>query len=245
MSTTRRPWAGSCGAGHRSSDLRDRSMPPCSAEPGRANRHDATPMPRSSSVRRTCTLAARKALAMQQDHQGLSSAARCPRSRTSSCHQLPTLSGAGWASRLRGAGEDVARPPGCHDPRVEDRRAMDAIFFRLRTGCQWNALPATGNCSSPSATRRFLKWCTAGVFRRRWRRGLMEHDALEDLDRSWLARGGRSDDEGTAREIHWVESHGSRQAGARRSLLREATGVTWDSPWPAPTDGSWKTPKAG
>ena len=44
-----------------------------------------------------------------------------------------------------------ARPPhplGCHNPRVDDRKAMDAIFFVLRTGCQWNALNATGICSS-------------------------------------------------------------------------------------------------
>ena len=34
-------------------------------------------------------------------------------------------------------------PLGCHNPRVPDRAAMDAIFFVLRTGCQWNALNAT------------------------------------------------------------------------------------------------------
>jgi transposase len=27
-------------------------------------------------------------------------------------------------------------PLGCHRPRVDDRKAMDAIFFVLRTGCQ-------------------------------------------------------------------------------------------------------------
>jgi len=43
-------------------------------------------------------------------------------------------------------------PLGCHRPRVEDRRAMDAIFFVLRTGCQWNALQDTGLCSSSSRT---------------------------------------------------------------------------------------------
>jgi transposase len=35
-------------------------------------------------------------------------------------------------------------PLGCHRPRVDDRKAMDAIFFVLRTGCQWGALDATG-----------------------------------------------------------------------------------------------------
>ena len=42
-------------------------------------------------------------------------------------------------------------PLGCHRPRVSDRKAMDAILFVLRTGCQWNALKATGICSSSSA----------------------------------------------------------------------------------------------
>src|SRR5689334_25426363 len=47
---------------------------------------------------------------------------------------------------------------GCHNPRVPDRAAMDAIFFVLRTGCQWNALKETRICSSSSAHRRFQEW---------------------------------------------------------------------------------------
>jgi Putative transposase of IS4/5 family (DUF4096) len=35
-------------------------------------------------------------------------------------------------------------PLGCHRKRVDDRRAMNAIFFVLKTGCQWNALNLTG-----------------------------------------------------------------------------------------------------
>ncbi len=57
-----------------------------------------------------------------------------------------------------------AHPLGCHNPRVPDRKALDAIFFVLRTGCQWNALNSTGLCSSSSAHRRFLEWVEAGVF---------------------------------------------------------------------------------
>ena len=41
-------------------------------------------------------------------------------------------------------------PLGCHNPRVPDRAAMDAIFFVLRTGSQWGALSATGICSKSS-----------------------------------------------------------------------------------------------
>ena len=81
-------------------------------------------------------------------------------------------------------------PLGCHNPRVDDRRAMDAIFFRLRTGCQWNALSATGLCSSSSAHRRFQEWTAAGVFHELWRRGLTEYDALRGIDWRWLAADG-------------------------------------------------------
>ena len=63
-------------------------------------------------------------------------------------------------------------PLGCHRPRVDDRRAMDAIFFVLRTGCQWNALQDTGLCSSSSAHRRFQEWAAAGVFLAVWEHGL-------------------------------------------------------------------------
>ena len=51
-----------------------------------------------------------------------------------------------------------AHPLGCHNPRVSDRDAMDAILLVLRTGMQWNALNATGICSSSSAHRRFQEW---------------------------------------------------------------------------------------
>lgn len=46
-------------------------------------------------------------------------------------------------------------PLGRHRKRVDNRAAMNAIFFVLRTGCQWNALNATGICSSSPAHRRF------------------------------------------------------------------------------------------
>src|SRR5215204_308619 len=69
-------------------------------------------------------------------------------------------------------------PLGCHNPRVPDRAAMDAIFFVLRTGCQWNALNVTGICSSSSAHRRFVEWAEAGVFQEFWRQGLLAYDEV-------------------------------------------------------------------
>jgi transposase len=81
-------------------------------------------------------------------------------------------------------------PLGCHNPRVPDRDAMNAILFVLRTGCQWNALRATGICSSSSAHRRFLEWTEAGVFEKAWVRSLRDYDAFVGIDWSWLSMDG-------------------------------------------------------
>ncbi len=78
-------------------------------------------------------------------------------------------------------------PLGCHRPRVRDRSAMDAIFFVLRTGCQWNALNATGLCSSSSAHRRFSEWRQAGVFERLFEEVLVEYDDHLGIDWRWLS----------------------------------------------------------
>ena len=86
-----------------------------------------------------------------------------------------------------------ARPPhplGCHNPRVPDRAAMNAILLVLRTGMQWNALAATGICSSSSAHRRFSEWTEAGVFERLWREEFSAYDAQHGIDWDYLALDG-------------------------------------------------------
>jgi transposase len=81
-------------------------------------------------------------------------------------------------------------PLGCHRPRVDDRKAMDAIFFVLRTGCQWKALNETGICSSSAAHRRFQEWTAADVFLTLWKQGLVAYDALQGIAWEWLAMDG-------------------------------------------------------
>ena len=48
-------------------------------------------------------------------------------------------------------------------PPVPDREVMAVIVYRLRTGCQWKALPR--DCGSGSTCHaRFQEWCAADVF---------------------------------------------------------------------------------
>src|SRR3954462_2124278 len=102
-------------------------------------------------------------------------------------------------------------PLGCHNPRVPDRRAMDGISFVLRTGCQWNALHATGICSSSSAHRRFQEWTAAGVFLALWGGGLMAYDALRGMDWEWLAMDGAMTKAPLGGEKGGQESNRSRE----------------------------------
>jgi transposase len=75
-------------------------------------------------------------------------------------------------------------------PRVPDRNAMDAILFVARTGCQWDALNATGICTSSTAHRRFQEWTAAKVFEKLWAMGLKEYDELKGIGWDWQSMDG-------------------------------------------------------
>lgn len=74
-------------------------------------------------------------------------------------------------------------------PRMDDRKAMTAIFYVLRTGCQWNALPRSLGASS-TVHDRFQEWREAGVFEKMWRAGVMEYDNEKGIDWQWQSMDG-------------------------------------------------------
>ena len=104
-----------------------------------------------------------------------------------------------------------SHPLGCHRPRVDDRQAMDAIFFVLRTGCQWNALNKTHICSSSSAHRRFQEWVEADVFVALWEEGLVDYEAMQGIDWEWLAMDGAMTKAPLGGEKGGQEPHRPRQ----------------------------------
>ncbi len=69
-------------------------------------------------------------------------------------------------------------------PRMDDLKAMNAIFYVLRTGIQWKALPRS--LGAPSTVHdRFQQWTKADVFQRLWREGLIEYDVKKGIDWEW------------------------------------------------------------
>ena len=95
-------------------------------------------------------------------------------------------------------------------PRVDDRKVFDAILFVAKTGIQWNALNATGICSSSTAHLRFQEWTKAGFSRILWEIGLLKYD--EKVGIAWeVAVDGWGDDEISAwREKNRAQSNRSR-----------------------------------
>lgn len=116
-------------------------------------------------------------------------------------------------------------PLGCHNPRVPNRNAMNAILLVLRTGCQWKALKTTGLCSGSSAHRRFQEWTKAGVFEEFWRQGLLVYDELVGIDWSWLSMDGAMTKAPLGGEKTGPNPTDRAKKGTKRSLLTEAAGI--------------------
>ena len=72
---------------------------------------------------------------------------------------------------------------------MENRQAMNAIFYVLRTGCQWNAIPRSLGASS-TVHDRFSEWVEAGVFERMWEEGLNQYAAEVGIEWEWDGRDG-------------------------------------------------------
>ena len=70
--------------------------------------------------------------------------------------------------------------------RIDARSALDAIIFRMRSGCQWNRLPAEFPDDS-SVHRTFQRWVQLGLFDHIWAALLEECDELGGVNWEWQA----------------------------------------------------------
>jgi len=82
---------------------------------------------------------------------------------------------------------DPPKPTG--RPRIAAREALDAIIFRLRSGCQWNQLPGEFPDDS-SVHRTFQRWVERGVLDRIWAVLAAECDELGGVDGRWQSADG-------------------------------------------------------
>lgn len=71
-------------------------------------------------------------------------------------------------------------------PPVAERRAMNGILYRLKTGCQWDAIPAEFGSRS-TCYRRFVEWTNAGVFKMMYVEMLLLYDEERGIEWAWAS----------------------------------------------------------
>jgi putative transposase len=74
-------------------------------------------------------------------------------------------------------------------PRIHPRNVVDAIIFRIRTGCQWNHIPRVYG-DDATLHRTFQHWVEVGLFPKIWALLVEECDDLGLVDWEWQAADG-------------------------------------------------------
>ena len=69
---------------------------------------------------------------------------------------------------------------------MDDRRAFAGIVYRLRTGCQWDAIPSEFGSGS-TCYRRFVEWTQADVFEKLHAEALCYYHEKCGLDLEWAS----------------------------------------------------------
>ena len=104
------------------------------------------------------------------------------------------------------------RSPKGGRPRNDLRQIANGIYYVLRTGCQWKAVPSEFGSGS-TLHRYFQEWASLGLFRKSWASCLRRYDKRRCIQWAW-----QSVDCSTAKaplggEKNRAKSHGSRQVG--------------------------------
>lgn len=126
--------------------------------------------------------------------------------------------------RMKSVLPDYPTSPKGGAPRKDFRRVADAIFYRLRTGCQWKAIPPSLAPGS-TAHRYFQEWTQNGVFEAMWRLALEEYDELVGLDWQWQSIDGAMTKAPLGGEKTGPNPTDRAKRGTKRSLATEATGI--------------------
>ena len=89
----------------------------------------------------------------------------------------------------RDPAKEYKNAPGQGRKPMPARKALEGIFYVLRTGCQWKALPREYGSGS-TVHRRFQEWLAAGFFEKIWSKGLEQYDELEGIGWEWQSLDG-------------------------------------------------------
>ena len=109
-------------------------------------------------------------------------------------------------------------------PRKDDKRILSGIFYLLRTGCQWKALPRF--YGAPSTVHdRFQEWRRSGLFEQIWKAGLLEYENKKGLEWEWQAIDGAMTKAPLGGAGTGANPTDRGKKGTKRSVLTDAKGI--------------------
>ena len=118
-----------------------------------------------------------------------------------------------WPSKPKGG-----RPP------MSDKKAFCAIYYVLRTGIQWKALPTALGAAS-TVHDRFQKWRRQGLFKKLWGVALKKYDKVKGIDWQWQSIDGAMTKAPLGGENTGPNPTDRAKKGTKRHLLTEGKGI--------------------
>lgn len=109
-------------------------------------------------------------------------------------------------------------------PGLSHYDCMQGITYRIRTGCQWNALPRSFGSSS-AIHARFQEYAALGIFKQLHKWGLLVYDEEKGIDWQW-----QSIDSSNTKAPLGGEETGRNptdrgKSGTKRNLVFDGRGV--------------------
>ena len=92
--------------------------------------------------------------------------------------------------KKREEGRIYERAEGAGRPPLSDKQIFCGIFYVLRLGIVWKALPKRFGCAS-AVHRHMLEWQEAGFFQAIWEAGLADYDEMQGIAWEWQSTDGQ------------------------------------------------------
>jgi transposase len=164
---------------------------------------------------------------------------------------LPTIwevTDAMWESLFQPLLSELDPPRRMGRPRADQRKCLDGMIYRARTGCQWNQLPERFGSDS-TVHRTVYRWDSKGLFDRLWALLIYHCEDLGNVYWEWQAA------DGCMNKARFIGKKGVKANRARHrksgpnksrstaSAKRTAQKAKGSAPIP-PTVASWASSKA-
>ena len=108
--------------------------------------------------------------------------------------------------------------------RIDDKTILRAIFYILRTGIQWRALPFSFGVAATTVHARFQEWRAAGFFERLHAAALQAYDEAGGIQWEWLSVDGAMTKAPLGQEATGRNPTDRGKSGTKRSVVTDGRG---------------------